>query len=236
MIEKNQKNYGSQYWLRVAVNGGCQVVNRETAAVLTLAPGEEIEWLSPLAPDYAEYQDQQFLDRLGISLPSFPLHDFWPRGGPVWDALARTNKGKALLVEAKAHIPEMNTPESGASTKSLQQISKSLEETRAFLNVNNSVNWARTFFQYTNRLAHLYLLRQLNGIDAYLVNVYFLHEAHMHGPSTIEEWKGALALLKAHLGIGRTKLSPFIKEVFIDVEELRSSANQRSNRTLDSAG
>jgi hypothetical protein len=227
MAEKDPKDYGSQYWLRLAVNDGRELMNRETARVLDLPPGEEIEWLSPLPPAYTEYQDQQFLDQLGITLSEVPLREFWPKGGPVWDALARTNRGKALLIEAKAHIPEINTPQSGATPKSLQHIARSLNETRAFLNANHIVDWTRTFFQYTNRLAHLYLLRQLNKVDAYLVNVYFINESHMQGPSTVEEWRGALTLLKAHLGIARTKFSPFIKEVFLDIEELRELANKR---------
>jgi hypothetical protein len=230
-IEKDQKNYGSQYWLRVAVNGGREVMNREAVAALTLGPSEEIEWISPLPPAYTEYQDQHFLDQLGITLSSVPLRDFWPKGGPFWDALARTNKGKTLLIEAKAHIPEVNSPESGASPKSLKRIAKSLNEARAFLEADPIVDWTRTFFQYTNRIAHLYLLRELNGIDAYLVNVYFLNDTVMKGPTSVEEWIGAITLLKTHLGVTRTKLSPFMKDLFINVNELKEVSNQQIHRT-----
>jgi hypothetical protein len=48
----------------------------------------------------------------------------------------------------------------------------------------------------------------------------------MKGPTTVEEWKGALTLLKTHLGVTRTKLSPYMKDLFIDVEEVRRSSNQ----------
>jgi hypothetical protein len=70
-------------------------------------------------------------------------------------------------------------------------------------------------------------LRKLNDIDAYLLNIYFINEARMKGPSTVEEWKGALALLKTHLGITRTKMTPFMKDLFIDVDELRQVSNKR---------
>ena len=135
------------------------------------------------------------------------------------------------MVEAKAHIPEVNSPESGASPQSLKRIAARLNETRAFLNADPIVDWTRTFFQYTNRIAHLYLLRELNGIDAYLVNVYFLNETRMKGPAKVDEWKGALALLKTHLGVTRTKLSPYMKDLFLDVEELRNASNQASEVT-----
>jgi len=79
----------------------------------------------------------------------------------------------------------------------------------------------RPFYQYANRIAHLYLLRVLNGIPAYLVFVYFLNDEIMGGPKTEEEWIGALKLLHAYLGIGRNKLGKFVIDVFIDVRDLK---------------
>jgi hypothetical protein len=223
---QGEKDYGSQYWVRLAINGAQEVINREVSQSISLDGGEAIEWISPLAPAYTEYKDQQFVDQLRITLPTVPLKDFWPKGGPVWDALARTPKDRVFLIEAKAHIAEIDSTSSGASPRSLQWIAKSLNETKAFLDANPLVDWTRTFYQYTNRLAHLYLFRQLNGIDAFLLNIYFINETRLQGPSTVEEWKGALALLKTHLGITRTKLTPFMKDLFIDVEELRRVSNQ----------
>ncbi len=231
-MKTEQKNYGSQYWLQQAVNHARRVIDRELAQSVGIAD-EQIDWVSPLAPDYREYQDQDFISRLGVDLKTVPLADFWPKGGPVWDGLARTmirtpteSTDKVFLIEAKAHIPEVNSPESGASSQSLRRIAARLNETRAFLNANPIVDWTRTFFQYTNRIAHLYLLRELNGINAYLVNVYFLNETRMKGPTRAEEWKGALTLLKTHLGVTRTKLSPYMKDLFIDVEEIKNASNK----------
>jgi len=224
---KQEQNYGSQHWLRVAVNKARSVINREVTLVAEIPPDEQIEWISPLEPEYKEYHDQKFVNKLRVHLPRIGLRDFWPKWGPVWDALARTTNERIFLIEAKAHIPEMNSPESGASPKSLKRIAKSLNETRAFLDADPVVDWSRTFFQYTNRIAHLYLLRELNDIQAYLINIYFLNDTEMDGPSTIQEWKGALTLLKTHLGITRCKLTPFMKDLFIDVEELRRVSNEQ---------
>jgi len=228
-MKTEQKEYGSQYWLRIAVNAARSVIDRKITDSIADVSGKQIEWVSPLPPNFSEYHDQEFLDKLQITLPRMPLSKFWPKGGPHWDALARTKtstkKGPVFLCEAKAHISEINSPESGASPKSLRQIAKSLNETLAFLGADPIVDWTRTFFQYTNRIAHLYLLRQLNGIDAYLVNIYFLNDTTMQGPSSIAEWKGALTLLKTHLGITRTKLSPFMKDLFIDIEDLKRFSN-----------
>jgi hypothetical protein len=219
-MKPEQKDYGSQYWLRLAVNKAQSVIDRELAAAAEIPPTEQIEWISPLEPEYEEYKDQEFLDRLGVPLTTVPLHKFWPEGGPVWDALARTAKPRVFLMESKAHISEIDSSESGASPNSLKRIAKSLNEVRAFLEADPIVDWTRTFFQYTNRIAHLYLLRELNNIEAYLINIYFLNDIRMKGPSTIQEWEGALTLLKTHLGITRSKLSPFMKDLFIDVQEL----------------
>ncbi len=221
------KGYGSQYWLRLAVNNARFVIDREIALAVGGTDCDPIEWISPLEPDFIEYQDEKFLDKLRVKLPRIPLQDFWPKKGPVWDGLARTPVGQVFLIEAKAHIPEINSPESGASYQSLKKIAISLNETRAFLNADPIVDWTRTFFQYTNRIAHLYLLRELNGVEAYLLNIYFLNDTKMKGPSSIEEWKGALTLLKTHLGVTRTKLTPFMKDLFIDIEELKKVSNNR---------
>jgi hypothetical protein len=68
---------------------------------------ERIEWLSPVKSDqFAEYYDDAFLKLLKVSNLRVPLRKFWPSSGPRWDGLARTDCGKMILVEAKAHIDE----------------------------------------------------------------------------------------------------------------------------------
>ena len=82
------------------------------------------------------------------------------------DGLTRTSSGRYLLIEAKANIPEFNTSPTGASEGSLHKIRKAFDETRAFLNVHSKTDWSECFYQYANRLAHLYFLRELNKVDA----------------------------------------------------------------------
>lgn len=67
---------GSQRWIQHFVNQAPEVLEKE----IGVGP---IEWLSPLADDdYAEYRDQAFLDRLGITPSRESLSSFWPTGGP----------------------------------------------------------------------------------------------------------------------------------------------------------
>jgi len=216
-IQQRQASRGSQKWLQALINEHSDVVNRQLAVPLGLSETDSIHWLSPLEnDDYAEYSDQAFLDRLGISLDSYPFANFWPKRGPVWDGLARTESGQVLLVEAKAHIPEMVSPASAASEPSLDVIRRSLEETKRFLGSGSTVDWSTCFYQYTNRLAHLYLLRELNGIPAFLVFVYFIGDTDMGGPGTKEEWEGGIKLMESFLGLRRHRLSRYVVHMFID--------------------
>ena len=154
---------GSQRWLQLAVNRCPDVIDEAIAKAIDLEHGETIQWLSPLESDaFTEYKDHAFLERLGISPQYRRLEDFWPTQGPVWDGLARTSDGRCPLIEAKANIPEFDTCPTGASGGSLSKIRNAFDETRAFLRIRSKTDWAKCFYQYGNRLAHLYFLRDLN--------------------------------------------------------------------------
>ena len=218
---------GSQKWIQKLVNETPQPLNAEIRKQLTLSTDESISWLSPRAEDdFAEYRDQTFLDLLDLNLTKVPLRDFWPAQGPQWDALGKSESGKVLLVEAKSHILEMLSPGTGAGEKSVQKIKESLDRTKAFLNSKSDRDWLSTFYQYTNRLAHLYLLRELNHIPAYLIFVYFVNDDEMNGPKSIDEWRGAISLMKTYLGIARHRLHKSVAEVFIDVKGLSRGSNR----------
>ena len=210
---------GSQKWIQKLINEKPDLLNSPLRTQLDLPDTEKITWLSPIADDeYAEYQDQDFLDLLGIKLINVPLSDFWPSRGPVWDGLGKSDSGNVFLVEAKSHISEVLSPKTGAGEKSLRQIKKSLHETKTFLHSNSEHDWSSVFYQYTNRLAHLYLLRALNEVPAYLIFLYFVNDKHMDGPRSVDEWIGALSLLKSYLGVGRHRLDRYVAEIFIDVK------------------
>ena len=215
---------GSQRWLQIAVNRCPGVIDSAIANALGLCPGEEIEWLSPLESDcFAEYRDTQFLERLSVSLDCRPLKDFWPKKGPQWDGLARTSGGRLLLLEAKANIPEFDSTPTGATGKSLKKIKKALEETRKFLKVKSETDWSQCFYQYANRLTHLYLLKELNRLDAFLVFVYFVDDRTVSNrdPVSREGWEAAISLATQHLGIPRSPwVSENVKDVFIDVSDM----------------
>lgn len=214
---------GSQKWLQIGVNRCPEILNDAIRTSAKMSADIGIEWLSPLADEnFAEYRDQAFLKKLGLDLKHRPLNTFWPQRGPVWDGLARTSSGEALLVEAKAHIPEMVSPASMASPTSLALIKTALEETRRALAPRTTISWSGTFYQYTNRLAHLYFLRTLNHQKARLVFLNFIGASDVGGPTSREEWEGAIRVTEAYLGLGRHKLSRYVHHAFVSVGSLPS--------------
>lgn len=221
-IKENEAQRGSQKWLQILINQYPDAIATAFREATGLPPALGIEWLSPLASDdYAEYQDECFLQRLGVQLPHKPLGTFWPKRGPVWDGLGRSEQGHLILIEAKSHIPEVASPGTSAKAEtSIALIQASLQEAKNFLAPAAKADWSHTFYQYTNRLAHLYLLRQVNRLPAYLVNIYFINDVDMGGPTFREEWKGALELLKVYLGIRHTPLEKYSVDLFFDVKQL----------------
>ena len=135
--------------------------------------------------------------------------------------LGKTDSGKVFIVEAKAHLDEMALPGTQALGASRKKILSSLEETKTSLRIPVTIDWSTTFYQYANRLAHLYLIRTLNKIDSYLVFIYFLNDTEVNGPRSVDEWKAGIKVLKMSLGLNRShRLSNYIIEVFIDITQL----------------
>ena len=225
MASKGLAIRGSQKWLQLLVKEYKPIFFREIVREmprLNLNNSDQIEWLSPLKNDkYVEYSDSAFIDQLRVKLNHESLSVFWPNRGPVWDGLAKTDKKDILLIEAKSHIGELRSTLRAKTTNSLRKICQSLTQTQGFLGVESLLDWGTPFYQYTNRLAHLYFLREMNKLPAYLVFVYFINDPDMHGPSTREEWQGALKLMKTLLGLSRHKLSKYMADIFIDVNELQ---------------
>jgi hypothetical protein len=208
---------GSLRWIQQAVEQGWSEL--EQPIFSRLARAQTIEWKSPLAhDDFAEYRDGAFLDRLGLSEHAPALAEFWPAGGPQWDALGVTDQGHVLLVEAKAHIAEMCSSGTAAGPESRAKIAERLNACAEALGASKQcAPWTDHFYQLANRYAHLHFLRG-RGVNAYLVFVNFLNDREMGGPTVEEAWKAAYEVAHRVMGLGtRHRLSPFIVEVFPDV-------------------
>ena len=215
---QDPNSHGSLKNLQDAINKKKKYLNAEISKVI--GKQMNIDWKSPLkADDYAEYRDEDFLKKLGIlNEIKYLLRNFWPNNGPQWDALGVCDD-EIILVEAKANIPEMVSPRTSAKNpQSINKIKNSLNKVKKYLSVRDSIDWTGTFYQYVNRIAHLYYLREKNQIKAHLLFIYFINDVTVRGPKTKDEWLGAIQTMECYLGLAKKyKLRKYIHDIFIDV-------------------
>jgi hypothetical protein len=214
---------GSQRWLQIAVARAPELLDAALRRAAAIGASETVFWGTPLAADkFREYRDGAALRCLGIqALSNRRLEDFWPRGGPVWDALGVASGGAKILVEAKAHIAEVASRGSKASTRSLDRIRRSLHEARAYYAPRAKVEWTGSLYQYANRLAFHFLLSKLNGIPSRLVFLDFLNAADVSGPESEAAWMGATELTHALLGLPPDLRKFGVFHSYVDVRELQ---------------
>ena len=204
---------GSQLQIQTHVNERTHALNSAVSQSLARYGVHEksLHWVSPLAADsYSEYQDVEFLGRVGLGGFAPQLLHFWPRGGPCWDALAQF-EGGCLLVEAKSHVPEIYGGGCGASPASKQKIKAALDVTKAWLGVSPNVDWTGRLYQSANRYACLYFLREIARVEAFLVNVYFTGDPRT--PTTREGWNAEIVCINRELGLVREV--PYSAAVFL---------------------
>jgi hypothetical protein len=222
---KDFASAGSQRWLQVAVNRKSQLLLSALQRSGGVGPRTSVTWHSPLEKDdFREYRDQNALDTVGISTLTKPLAEFWPARGPVWDALGITSEGNPLFIEAKAHIPETASPPSKASAASSKElIERSLNEARRSYAPRATAVWSNLFYQYANRLAHQYFLRRVNNVKSTLVFLYFVNADDMLGPMSEEEWRGAVRLIHAVLGVPMDLRPHGVFDAFMDTRLLQDA-------------
>jgi hypothetical protein len=209
----------SEHWLRVAVNEHTAALNAKIIGLFNWHSSERIEWVSPIASDnYAEYFDDEFLIKLDVRNKKVSLKTFWPAGGPRWDGLAKTLSGKLILVEAKAHIGEI-VSQTRASPRSLKKIQAAITSTKRAFEAPDEAPWESPFYQYANRLAHLYFLRELNELDANLLFVYFADAPDVPAPErcTADQWNGAIRLTEKALRVGSQRYRGHFKSLIWSV-------------------
>ncbi|MGC1912962.1 MAG: hypothetical protein WA660_14085 [Candidatus Acidiferrales bacterium] len=219
---------GSQRWLQVAVNRKPELLLNALRWSGAIERRTEVTWKSPIGTAeqcFREYRDGAALEKAGIAQLKEPLDSFWPLRGPVWDAIGITSEGGPLFIEAKAYIAEAASPPTKASSpESIALIKKSLGDARRFYAPRAKAEWSELFYQYANRLAHQYFLRERNGVSSTLVFLYFLNADDVLGPMSEEEWHGAIRLIRAVLGVSRDLSSHGVFDVFLDARLLQDAA------------
>jgi len=221
---------GSQYHLQNLINKNPDSLNKRILNVsptLKSALSGAIKWVSPLEKEnYLEYQDEEFLEAVGYPQLSSVLLEFWPNGGPVWDALGVVplkgeNRNGVIILEAKSRLKEIEGGGCDAQGESREHIKRTLEKVQNALGSSIDVeDWLGKYYQYANRLAHLYFLLVTQKIPTWLVFLYFGNDREQHGPTSKEEWDNTLEDVKHSLGLRqRHILSNNILNVFYNLKD-----------------
>lgn len=135
-----------------------------------------------------------------------------PRGG---------ERPRPALGRGEGPHPRDRLPGSrAAAAESVRLIAEGLGRARRLFAPRSRAPWDGAFYQYANRLAFQFFLRELNGIDSRLVFLYFTNAGDMEGPTNEEEWRGAVRLIHAALGLP-ARLHEFgVYDAFIDARLL----------------
>lgn len=214
---------GSQKWIQDLINSNGDLLAGMIRLSLPQLGAKGIIWLSPLQKDdFAEYRDRAFLDRLALQEHAEALGKFWPAQGPQWDGLGRATDGSSyFLIEAKANIPELVSDCGAKSPASQEKIKTSLQNTQRWLKAAPHIDWRTGFYQYANRLAHLFFLREIARVNAFLICLYIVHDT-THQSTELEQWKGALQLQKKlMMGLPKHSLNNLVIDVFIHADEIK---------------
>ena len=175
-----------------------------------------------------EWEGMGFLELSAQAPLMAAWRDFWPQSGRQqnWDAVGKASIGGIdawLLVEAKAHIKELQSNSGATNPCSIATIQRAFSATRAAFGVKEHGDWMKGYYQYANRLAALYFLHE-QGVPARLVLLYFLGDKNQQlasndcCPTDEEGWKAALATQDEHLGLADLDIRSLgVHKVFVPV-------------------
>jgi hypothetical protein len=217
--------YGSEWHLLRHLGQHRACLNE---AVSTATGATSVRWL-----DFPFDGKKPRLDREWQGLEFLPVddparaawNDYWPQTGTQqnWDAIGRASIGgreEWLLVEAKAHLDELNSRCGAKEKGGLAQIRDALTGLKRALSIDEKCDWLNGYYQLANRLAVLNFLTE-NGVPARLVLIYFTGDTRddrMTCPRNEVEWQDALSDQDQWLGLKRDHpLAKRIHKVFLPV-------------------
>lgn len=222
-LANEMANRGSKLCMQICVNNIEDDVDRNNRVVrlsrkhlLDKKIGHgEINWISPLAEElFVEYELAKLplekVAALGLQGVSW---NFWPNRGktPQWDAIGISEDGTLVLVEAKAHISEIErTHCTAVSPESIEIIRKRIRDV-----MGDDEIWFKGYYQTANRLVHLNHLCK-SGKKVLFVYLIFVNDVSMPKSESQTEWEAYLdAFEKKHPKPDHLK--PYMKTVFVDL-------------------
>jgi hypothetical protein len=155
--------------------------------------------------------------------------EYWTGNTQNWDAVFKCN-GSYYIVEAKAHLKELESNFSGSENNNKKKIEKAFIQTANELEVSSIDTWFGRYYQLANRLAFIAFLNR-QKIDAKLVYIYFINgykkrvivngktnEIEDKGVKTEKEWNVEIEKEYKELKIDKEKIKKHITNIFITCE------------------
>lgn len=184
---KGKGKKGSKFWMQMVINTKCRLQLNQSIS-------DSIQWLSPLIyqDDFTEYElkHQYISDITGIKKDKF---SFWPERQPQWDAIGINTEKKVLyLVEAKAHLNELNSKMNASNKKSQQRIEESMRYVfDKYYPKGNFDSWKNSYYQMGNRLTFLHFLNEITWETGWEVRLILLNfvDDFTYKPTTLLEWE-----------------------------------------------
>lgn len=210
--------YGSEYHLLRFLDQHsdylCERVKQVTGA-------QSVDWRNH-HPAKGEWKRLDFLPESSVTRKGWK--EFWPTGGGQhnWDAVGRIlveDRWEWLLVEAKAHLNELNTPCKATENGGRPKIVRAFDQTKKEIGLQKCSDWLEDYYQYANRIAALNFMIQ-NNEPGRLLFVYFCGDKvpDKKCPEDQEGWSAALSRQDDHLGLSRGHtLADRVHKIFVPV-------------------
>jgi len=227
------RGYGSEWHLLRYLGYHRNMLNTEIEKQVKLS---NIDWKDfPFSSENqslkrdSEFKGINFLDNEKHKLVFEEWKKYWPQTGnpPNWDAIGVSNENGTetfLLVEAKAHFEEcMNDCKASEGSRKIiisafRKVMPTVQKA-----VSEPEDWLRKYYQYANRIAMLYFLRE-NNISAKLLFIYFTGDTFpgKKCPQTADQWNKKIEKIHNHLKIDDdADLMKHVKHVILPVIDMK---------------
>ncbi|WP_071175674.1 hypothetical protein [Butyrivibrio hungatei] len=150
---------GSKFWM------GTVLEYPELEKDINALIGQDVSWISPLPKEnYREYEIKQKGELLGLKPDEIQkLFSFWPSRQPQWDGIAVGNNNQTLfLIEAKAHLKELNSKCMSKNPSSKDKIRCAMKTVHAtYYKKADFGLWMEEYYQLANRLTFYHMIKDM---------------------------------------------------------------------------
>lgn len=215
-------NRGSKLCIQICVNNVSDEIHSKTKQIVRKSRKHlldekiglgSITWISPLESEhFQEFQLHQLpIEKQRIlGIENFDWSFWATTNQPHWDAIGIAQDGTIVLLEAKAHVEEIEGPGCKAiSEESKERIKKAIVEV-----MGNNPIWLKKYYQTANR--YVFLDKMLKaGKKTCLVFLNFINDVS-YKPEPQNVWDEYLSEMHKNYPTPKS-LEPYTKYIFMDL-------------------